>query len=288
MDKIDFIGVGVPKAGTTWIAENLNEHPDILFSSEKTRKEINFFNKNSCYFEGLEYYLSMFPAPVPGKIRGEFSPTYFYDDRVPLRIKNHFPNVKILISLRNPIRMMYSLYWYAKNAIRLEVPETFERAIEEKSLEPVKLTKGLFYSRLTNYYDNFNSENIQVVLYDDIEKRPDKVMESIQDFLGVDHYYKPAVINRKSNPASRPKFMILRNLTAQILDTLEMLRLNKLTKKLGSSDLLYQLYCQVNKESFKYPEMESKTYLKLVDYFEKDIKRTAKLLNRDLSSWLKP
>ncbi len=37
--KIDFIGVGAPKCGTTWVAQCLSEHPQICLSKPK---EINF------------------------------------------------------------------------------------------------------------------------------------------------------------------------------------------------------------------------------------------------------
>ncbi len=48
--KIDFIGIGATKSGTTWIAQCLKEHPQICGSSIK---EINFFNIPFRYKKGI-------------------------------------------------------------------------------------------------------------------------------------------------------------------------------------------------------------------------------------------
>ncbi len=45
--KVDFIGVGAAKCGTTWVASLLENHPQINFSSTKTTKELNFFNSET-------------------------------------------------------------------------------------------------------------------------------------------------------------------------------------------------------------------------------------------------
>ena len=53
--KVDFIGIGAPRCGTTWIAKCLSEHPQICLSSVK---ETDFFGKY--YRKGLSYYKSFF------------------------------------------------------------------------------------------------------------------------------------------------------------------------------------------------------------------------------------
>ena len=42
MFNIDFIGVGFPKCGTTWLTECLREHPEIALPN---RKHLSFFNE---------------------------------------------------------------------------------------------------------------------------------------------------------------------------------------------------------------------------------------------------
>src|SRR3989344_5640213 len=98
--KVDFIGVGAPKCGTTWIAECLAEHPDVCFS---WNKEPHFFNRDREYEKSLDYYRTYFKNCENKKLRGEYTVNYLYFDSAADRIKKHFPGTKIIIALRNPI-----------------------------------------------------------------------------------------------------------------------------------------------------------------------------------------
>ena len=40
--KVNFIGIGVQKAGTTWLSSILKEHPEIYIHP---RKELHYFDK---------------------------------------------------------------------------------------------------------------------------------------------------------------------------------------------------------------------------------------------------
>ena len=53
--KINFIGIGVQKAGTSWLAKCLNEHPEIHIHP---KKEAHYFNKKSFYLNNLHYQYS--------------------------------------------------------------------------------------------------------------------------------------------------------------------------------------------------------------------------------------
>ena len=55
-----------------------------------------------------------------GKIKGEFSTSYLWDESAAKRIYKEFPNVKIMICLRDPVERMFSQYLYHKNVLRKE------------------------------------------------------------------------------------------------------------------------------------------------------------------------
>ena len=96
--SVDFIGVGAEKAGTTWLTRMLNAHPEINLSEPK---EIFFFNKNNYYDQihkinpnyqkGLEWYAKRFLHCEVGKIKGEFSTSYLWDESAAKRIYKEFP-----------------------------------------------------------------------------------------------------------------------------------------------------------------------------------------------------
>ena len=49
---VDFLGIGAQKAGTTWIFENLQRHPDVQFPGGK---EIHFWDAQR--HRGVQWWL---------------------------------------------------------------------------------------------------------------------------------------------------------------------------------------------------------------------------------------
>ncbi len=88
--KIDFIGIGAAKSGTTWLFHCLGQHPQICLSEPK---EINYFNQrgsfrnfNKNHTKPFSWYINHFRHCQANKIKGEFSPIYLYDEIAPSRI----------------------------------------------------------------------------------------------------------------------------------------------------------------------------------------------------------
>ena len=71
MSKIDFIGIGAPKCGTTWLSAQLEAHPQIGFAPDK---EVYYFadtimrrlagSELNCFRRGETWYHEQFPAAV--------------------------------------------------------------------------------------------------------------------------------------------------------------------------------------------------------------------------------
>lgn len=98
MSRIDFIGIGAPKCGTTWLSAQLEAHPQIGFATDK---EVYYFadtimrrlagSQLNCFARGEAWYHKQFPSPGGGIIsRGEFCPSYLYLDEAADRIKAYF------------------------------------------------------------------------------------------------------------------------------------------------------------------------------------------------------
>ena len=169
--KIDFIGIGAHRSATTWIAEWLRRHPDVCFAR---RKEVAFFNEDA-YRKGIGYYESFFNGEG---LKGEFTPTYLYSKVVAKRINWFYPDVKLIVCLRNPVYRAYSHYNYDK-ALGLIPQVPFEEVVERY------IPSGMYSKHLKVYYDLFPKENIFVMKYENIEKDPQKFMDEIYSFLGL-------------------------------------------------------------------------------------------------------
>jgi len=117
---LDFVCVAAPRSGTTWLSEALNEHPQIWIPFVK---ELNFFNDKFLthlqvkYPNGVDFYRKQFEEAPSYAILGELTPTYYVDPNAAFRIHKYFPNVHILILLRNPAEVVFSTYLKTLNMV---------------------------------------------------------------------------------------------------------------------------------------------------------------------------
>lgn len=287
--RVDFIGVGAPKSGSSWLAKIIQEHPDAQMSYTK---EVTFFNdtggiyhnKNTNYRKGVEWYQTQFPKKN-SKIIGEFSTDYLYDKKAAQRLKKHFPNTKILVTLRDPVAKMYSYYWWYKNTDKTENARTFEIALQDNN---EYINRSKYYPQLKRFYDNFKEEQIKVVLHNDIIKNPRHIVREVYEFLGIDRTYAPSLLDRKVNPSRKTRSKTL----TVLLDIAKYMRESKFNvvvnifKELGIYQNLHRAYIKINMKKFDYPPMKKETRRMLISKLKADIQKTEKLIGRDLSHWL--
>jgi len=288
--KLDFIGVGAEKSGTTWIADCLREHPEVNIPKVK---EYFFFNdydphflsiKNYRYRRGIKWYARQFNGNRK-KATGEISPTYIYSRVTAGRIKKNFPDVKIIVVLREPVSRAFSQYIHDK---RLGVIKdiTFDEAVR---MYRNYLEKGYYFKHLSNYFELFDRNNILVMFHEDLLGKPQKSIKTIYKFLGLkDTKFLPKSVNRKKNPAGRARYPLLNYAMMQLDYLLREKRLNFVLKTVDSLGLRKLAIYVRNKNStklIKYPKMEKETKEYLKKAYINDIEKLEKLLKRDLKEW---
>ncbi len=277
--KIDFLGIGAQRCGTTWIAKCLKEHPQICLSSPK---EIHFFDTDKYKF-GLDWYQKHFDCKK-NQIKGEFDAGYLITENAAQQIKNTFPNVKLIACLRNPIDRAFSNYLSVFGFD--QSIGSFEETIKRN---PENLERGLYAKYLKKYLALFAQENILILIYEDIQKNPLKFIQKIYQFLEVDNDFIPNAINRKENPSQGYRCPGFKRKTGQMIKKMENtqqgLKLKKLLKKLGFKKLLNSINKLNRKELKQKPELNPKTRNYLQEYYREDIKELEKLIQRDLSFW---
>lgn len=107
--KPSFIGLGTPKAGTSWWFSLLESHPNVDVN--------NFGVKETCYFchywsedknkQMIRDYERGFYSS-DDSFKGEWSTLYFSHPFALKRVIEHYPGVKKLIAFRNPLDCFYS------------------------------------------------------------------------------------------------------------------------------------------------------------------------------------
>lgn len=283
---VDFIGIGAGKSGTTWVSGMLDAHPEICLSEPK---EVQFFNKHGTYFEqknnpyfdeSLQWYQKHFLHCGKNKLKGEFSPKYLYDLYAAEKIKNTFPDVKLIVCLRNPVDRAYSQYNFVKNYLGKE-KRNFEEAIQK---EPEYIEKGLYYKHLKRYLQYFARGQIHILWFEDIKYRPQHVIKELYRFLEVDENFMPSGSSQKANVAKQARLKNISYVIEKYIRILINYRLSiliKILKKLGVHSVVKKITA---KDIVYLPMlMETRKYLQL--QFVEDTSNLEKLFNKDLSHW---
>jgi len=176
--SLDFMIVGVQKAGTTFLAKALADNKDVCFSD---LKELFFFRRHREVkkWQFDTYIYENFWKAKPGQLVGEGTTTYFQNPGACEQILRYLgPKLKIIVCLRHPVERMLSHYLHDYKRRRLRGDEP----IHSKSFA-VYRDRSLYADALTMWRDRF--ENVHVMLFDDLVKSGSAFFEDAADFLGI-------------------------------------------------------------------------------------------------------
>lgn len=208
----DLLIVGAQKAGTTSLFNYLDARPGFYGAQ---RKELRFFNRDERYARGAAWYEHFFDARRPG-VKFEATPEYLYHPAVPKRIHAHYPEVRIVIVLREPVARAYSAWnmyrhWADTGFMPLVLwqnrhdnplyqiffegqPPSFEEYVDhemqliesgEPPLEPAILRRGLYVDQVARYLDCFGSRQVLVLGFRELVERPEQTVDSVAAFARV-------------------------------------------------------------------------------------------------------
>ena len=282
---VDFIGIGAPRCGTTWIYRCIEEHPAVAGAFVK---EVGFFSDAEEYAQGLDGYARYFKDRQPGMCTGEFTPMYLSDPAVPARIRALLPDVKLIVSLRNPVDALHSFYNFRQARGRHDF-ESFEAFLKE---DPEEIENWKYMQQLRPYLDNFPRENILILVFEDIAEDPRQFMRNVFEFIGVDPSFVPTLVDQRVNIGNRSRVFFLSRLMLRVMESLRRTRIGeKLVHRLFQSrlraqaDKLFERKQQTGARDKSRPEISDDTRRMLRATFETDITELESLLQRELKSW---
>ncbi|MBI1880031.1 MAG: sulfotransferase domain-containing protein [Chloroflexi bacterium] len=285
--ELDFIGVGAPKAGTTWLAQCLDEHPQVCISKPK---ELNYFCARQLRptipvnrHKGERWLRSRFSHWKSGQLKGEISVCYLVDPQSSIFIKERFPNVKVIITYRNPVEILYSLYYQAGK--QFAIPDTFEEFIRE---DPYRIQTGYYYTQTMRYLEQFPRANMHFILFEDIHQDPQKVLGDLFKFLNINANFLPASTYKRVNVRKAPRFVMVRNFIGNsrifLNSTPALRRIKNLLSVLGVEYLVNKIY-EMNLHATFVPPLKEDTRKQLTELYAEENMLLGKLLKRDLSHW---
>lgn len=217
--KIELMIIGAQKAGTTSLNRYLSQHPKIY-----THNTIEFgmFGDEDAYNKGFDYY---YKSTISEDIKSNKNKSVFVAKRVGLmcnrelllKLKEHNPDVKLVIVLRNPIERAFSAFLYCRSS-GMEPYTKFEDAVLKN--DPArfrgnnKIKKNCEYILRSNYlqhlktvYSIFPSENIKLFLFEEMILNLNRSLNEMCTFINLEEYAFD--ISVKYNERKKSRFQYL-------------------------------------------------------------------------------
>lgn len=276
MNKIgplpNFIYIGPPKSGSTWLFEILRDHPEVFIPISK---DLYFFDR---YFgKGTNWYKRKFAAANQSYLAiGEVSHDYLFSELASERMAQLIPNAKILSIIRNPFERAISHFKFSiRNGAEFQ---SFSEGLKKR---PTIIEHGLYSKYLPYYLSRFPANQIKIYRFDDVRKAPDLLAKEIFEDLGVSKEHTPKQNARKNN-ASTPRNKSAAKATHLAAKTLRDLGFTGLIGAVKRSPVTVLLY-NTKKTADVHISVDDFNYMK--DLFLPDIDRTETLTGIDLTAW---
>lgn len=267
----NFIVIGAPRCGTTWIHDNLRRHPEIFLPKEK---ELHFFDDH--FDRGIDHYESLFGTWSGQKAVGEITPSYLSgafssNKQIPESIHRHLPSARLITVLRNPVERAYSHYWYNVSQDARNIGLSFEEKLAQR---PQIIQEGLYAEHLTRYLSLFDKRQMLILLYDDLKKSPFDFLRHIYTFLEVDSAFSSGLESLNRNAAQGRQNLARSRLlwhAGRILAKVGLVGPSESLRRANSRSAV--------------PPMSADTRRRLVQLYRPSNARLSELVGRDLGHW---
>jgi len=187
-----FISIGGQRSGTTWLHTTLSKHPSVFALG---RKEARYFTVDWVE-ENISAYSRLFEVHFENRnnlISGETTPGYALLPRHAIEtIYNIKSDVKILYAIRNPVDQAWSLTKHMLNHQSFEFSNleqnggklSVDKFIKQFLLD-VTIASSDHEAILKRWLSVFPRENCFIYFFDELKESPEKLIENLQDFLGI-------------------------------------------------------------------------------------------------------
>lgn len=283
MQLPNFIIGGALKAGTTSLNYYLKQHPDVYMSALKEPRYFAYEPDNPDHVEGrglrfpiktLEAYAALFEEANGQKAIGEASPHYLISHYAPQQIQKTLPGVKLIFSLRDPVKRAYSIYWHD---VRLGIEN---RPVEEALTErEYAVIHGLYHYWLCHWYELFGPERIKVVLFDDLQRDALGIVRELCLFLGIDEGFTPDLTVRNKGGALKNQGL------GRFFERAKTHPLRQAIDPLVPERVRALLLDARNRNFEEPPPLPEAVERRLNDFYRDDIAQLERFLGRDLSAW---
>ncbi len=188
--KIDFIVIGVQKAGTSALDYYLRKHPQIKMAK---LKEVHFFDDDLPFKEkNVDYsiYHNFFENLDHKYLYGEVTPIYIYWQNALKRIKNYNKNIKLVVIFRNPTLRAFS-HWnmeVSRGAENRSFQECIISDINSTSQDRITsyVDRGMYGEQISRLLELFKRDQLLFLKYEDFLQNQKATISEILNFLKLE------------------------------------------------------------------------------------------------------
>lgn len=239
-------------------------------------------------------YLRLFASAKSGQRVGEASTWYLYSTCAAEEIHDFAPRAKIVIMLRNPVDVMYSLHRELVFYSGEEIVD-FEAALAAEDdrrhgrrLGPSRRPEALFYrdavrfvNQVDRYLKTFGADRVKIILYNDFVADTAGVYADLLRFLAVDDTFRPEFVrvNQSKLPRNRGVQSLLVRPPGPLARLVPVLRRFEFAHRLRAGIL------SLNSRPEARPQMSSELHERLTNELAPEVHALGRLIDRDLSAW---
>jgi hypothetical protein len=303
----NFFIAGPPKAGTTSLHHYLRQHPqvymnpikeptffaaadlrfrdDYVATVERERSALHEYlagpQVRPAQFWVTEWndYVKMFRNAREQIAVGEASVAYFFFPSAAQAIRARLPGARLMFVLRDPADRLFA--WYLM-ALRRGSRATFRAWLRDAMVggddHLPAVDGGRFATHLQRFFDMFPRDQLRVYLYESLRTDARATVRDMFAFLGVDPE-QPIDVSHRHNETLVPLFPRVHRLRQRILGNASLISWLPGRARNEVRGLYYR-----RRADFA---MDPDDRRFVIDYYRDEILRTADMIGRDLSAWLR-
>ncbi|CAM9951680.1 unnamed protein product, partial [Chrysoparadoxa australica] len=312
MSKIDFIIIGERRSGTSTLAKWIETHPELYLYPKVDQAFFidNPLRRRRTWLDGqidpmkwteesrISDYLDLFKdCPDNINCKGEKSADYLFWDSALHRIKQHIPEAKFIVTLRNPVERAWSHYWNEVGKGREK--KSFEIALKEENSRSLQsdyaklhlsyFARGKYSESISKWFDQFPRNQFHFVVLEELIENPKEELKKLYSFLEIDPNkgYENAGVRFNHNWTTVPRKIWKTNAFTMSIES----NINRVIKKLIKS-IVKDGYRQkkigpkiesITRKPQKSIKMDSETRKNLIEAYKPSIVELEKILDRKIN-----
>ncbi len=294
---LDFVIIGAQKAASTFLQRAIQQHPETFLPYGETP----FFQDPDYNRDDLGPLQHAVAGAAPGQLKGIKRPNYLGQPEVPARIALHFPRIRLIAVLREPVSRAVSAYFHYMASgflpilpIEEGMPRLLDGTMDRRwAVAEAVLDYGRYATHLKRYFQYFDREQMLIILQEHLRDRPVQTMQRVYAFLDLsDALFVPKNTDQRpmATITSLPRLRLLRALSP-LTTRFNVDRTRKYRHRSLAARTLRKVihgvdhYLLARVLPGRRPTLSPTLHQRLRDYYAEEVSQLRELVDDPLTGW---